>query len=188
MWTTSARATLYNLIRLKQTSMRPSPTRRPFALLAPLLLLAAPLVAGPPVAAESGSPVVGIRTGGHAAAARATRVASSPVGKLEPVGRAIMVPVNGITGRRLLNPHGNPATVCPARTPPSASRRRPARAYMALLDGNRAHVSGAPSLACESNQSPPPKAAPTEEPKRTQAEPSKKPTRASKDDLDFYVD
>ena len=43
MWTTLARATLYNLLRLKQTSMRPSPTRRPLAFLALLLLLAGPL-------------------------------------------------------------------------------------------------------------------------------------------------
>jgi endonuclease YncB( thermonuclease family) len=45
MWTTSPRATLYNLLRLKQTSMLPSPTRRPLAFLALLLLLATPLLA-----------------------------------------------------------------------------------------------------------------------------------------------
>jgi hypothetical protein len=37
MWTTSARALLYHLLRRKQTSMLPSPTRRPLALFALLL-------------------------------------------------------------------------------------------------------------------------------------------------------
>ena len=70
----------------------------------------------------------------------------------------------------------------------------PPPAYMKLLDGNRARVSGAPSLTQEPPTSPHSAEAsragtPTEEPKPAPTEKTpKKSGRAPKDDLDFYID
>jgi hypothetical protein len=70
----------------------------------------------------------------------------------------------------------------------------PAPAYMKLLNDNRARVSGAPSLAREVPPTTPHSAeasrggTPTEEPKHAPAETPKKPKRAPKDDLGFYID
>ena len=70
----------------------------------------------------------------------------------------------------------------------------PAPAYMKLLNDNRARVSGAPSLAREVPPTSPQSAdvsrggTPTEEPKPAPAETPKKPGRAPKDDLGFYID
>lgn len=63
-----------------------------------------------------------------------------------------------------------------------------APAYRALLDGNRARVSGAPSLTQEPPRTPPPKAEAVEEPKKSPAETPRKGKRAPKDDLDFYIE
>lgn len=71
----------------------------------------------------------------------------------------------------------------------------PAPAYMKLLEGNRARVSGAPELPQEpapippSSGSGPGRPAPTEEarPPAPKSQPQK-PKRAPKDDLDFYID
>ncbi|MEI2770793.1 MAG: hypothetical protein V9G98_08690, partial [Candidatus Competibacter sp.] len=69
--------------------------------------------------------------------------------------------------------------------------------YVALLEGNRARVSGAPSLTREPAPSPtkeedgagrPVAPAPTEEPRKPDRETPKKPGRAPKDDLGFYID
>lgn len=57
MWTTRARATLYNLLRLKQTSMLPSHTLRLLAFFALLLL------AGPLWAAEYAGKIISISDG-----------------------------------------------------------------------------------------------------------------------------
>jgi len=73
----------------------------------------------------------------------------------------------------------------------------PAPAYLKLLEGNRARVSGAPSLTREPAPSPtkeedgagrPVAPAPTEEPRKPDRETPKKPKRAPKDDLGFYID
>ena len=63
----------------------------------------------------------------------------------------------------------------------------PAPAQMALLEANRARVSGAPRLAHDppTPTPPQPEAPPAEGPRPTQPKKSK---RAPKDDLDFYVD
>lgn len=66
----------------------------------------------------------------------------------------------------------------------------PAPAYMALITGNRARVSGAPSLTREAPTTPrAPETPPTEEPRppTPKSQPTK-PKRAPKDDLDFYID
>jgi len=65
----------------------------------------------------------------------------------------------------------------------------PAPARMALLEANRARVSGAPRLAHDSPPpAPPPDEAPTEEESPRPAAPKKKAKRPPKDDLDFYID